>query len=165
MDTFRRCSAGALVLLATAAAAGPAAAATHDSFSVSGQVSGKLTLDSAETCASGNTRKEGKEVVVRLYLTDHGVAPTKATWFVLLDANKTGTVHFPASYPNEVSFGADSGVKTAAEWSTSSSATGTATLASNLKSGSVNLKLAPAPGSEKGSAKSDEKIVGSWSCG
>jgi hypothetical protein len=163
--TRRLALAGALATSALVAAAGsgPAAAATQNTFSLSGQLSGKLTLNSSETCTSGNISKDDGVDDIRIYLTDHGVKPTNATWFLLIGAKKSGTTRFPASSPNEVSIGADSGIKTDDEWSTLQGGSGTVTLAGNLKSGSIDLKLAPA--ANQHGATRDEQIVGGWSCG
>jgi hypothetical protein len=161
---------GALLVASVAAALLPAglalaAGAKTDTFTLSGQESGTMTLNSSETCQSGNIEGGGGETSVRLYLTDHGVKPTSALWFIIIEAKKTGKISFPAPSPTEVSLGADKGASTAAEWTAEAGekASGTLLLNPGFKGGTISLTLPPSTLPQKG-AKSPEKISGSWSC-
>lgn len=155
-------SGGAAILLPASIAL---AGAKPNTFTLSGQTSGTLTLNRSETCTAGNIETSGGVSSVRLYLTDHGVKPTGALWFMIITARKPGKISYPAAYPNEVSLGADNGASTAAEWTAEAGKkdSGTLSLNAGFKGGTINLTLPPSTLPQKG-AKSSEKISGSWSC-
>ena len=150
------------LMLGAGGAVATAATTKQNSFALSGQVSGTLTLNSSLSCASDNIQKMPGEDTIRVYLTaGHGTGPAGAQWFMLISAKAPGTMHYPARYPDATSVGAQKGIKVLMEWG--ANAKGTVTLAPNLKSGSLSLQMGPNPGQH--GAKSAEKIVGSWSCG
>jgi hypothetical protein len=153
----------AVVCLGAPASASAATVANGGSFTLSGQEAGTLTLNSAKTCVPDNFSSAPLSEDIRLYLTDHGLKPTTATWFMTIDVKRPGTVHFPAGSPNIVSLGADSGIKPDVLWSTGYGepgvGSGTLTLKTGFKSGSIDLVLPPSTG-----ATHSEKIVGHWSC-
>ena len=151
----------ALTLVVGVTGAATSAAATkQNTFVLSGQVSGTLTLNSSLTCSADNIQKMPLEDTVRIYLTAHGISPASAQWFMLISAKRPGTAHYPAPYPDATSLGAQQGIKVLMEWG--ANAKGTVTLAPSLKSGSISLQMGPNPGQH--GAKSAEKIVGRWSC-
>ncbi|HEY5261332.1 MAG TPA: hypothetical protein VIJ33_04420 [Solirubrobacteraceae bacterium] len=151
-----------LALAATLAAAAVAAGAGKpNTFTLSGQLGGTMTLNSS-SCASDNIQTADGVTTLRLYLTDHGVKPTSATWFMLMSAKKAGTVTYPARYPDEVSLGAAKGAVNADEWNTMTKGSGSLTLNAGFKSGTISLSMSPAVGQH--GATHTEKIVGSWSC-
>jgi hypothetical protein len=152
------------VLCAGASASASAAtSAKGGSFTQSGQETGTLTLNAAETCMADNFSASSLSDDIRLYLTDHGLKPTSASWFLLIEAKAAGTVRYPANSPNIVSLGADSGLKPDVLWSTRYGepgvGSGTLRLMTGLKSGSIDLVLPPSTGATR-----SEKIVGHWSC-
>jgi hypothetical protein len=164
--TIRR----ALLLGSSAAILLPAsivlAGAKPNTFTLSGQSAGTLTLNSSETCRGGNIETTDGVSSVRIYLTDHGVKPTGALWFMIITARKPGKISYPAAYPNQVSLGADNGASTAAEWTAEAGKkdSGTLTLNASFKGGTINLTLPPSTLPPQKGAESPEKISGSWSC-
>ncbi len=152
----------AVVLPATSASASRATT-KGGSFSLSGQESGTLALDVAKTCVPDNFSAAPLSEDIRLYLTDHGLKPTNALWFMTIEAKSPRTVSYPAKAPNTVALGADSGIKPDILWSTGSGeprvGSGSVTLKPGFEARSFNLVLAPSTG-----AKGSEKIVGHWSC-
>jgi hypothetical protein len=152
------------VLCAEASASASAATgAKGGSFTLSGQEAGTLTINVARTCVPDNFSPSPLSEDIRLYLTDHGLKPTGATWFMGIEAKGAGTVRYPANAPNTVGLGADSGAKPDILWSTGYGdpgvGSGTVTLKPGFEGGSFNLVLPPSTG-----AKRSEKIVGHWSC-
>ncbi len=152
----------ALTFLAFIGATSSGASTTKvNDFTLTGQAKGTLTLNSSETCASGNIAKSDGVTTVRIYLSDHHLKPTKDLWYLLFEV-KGLKVSFPAAYPTTLTLGANSGASIAEEWSAGTKGSGTVNFAKGYKSGSLSVLLSPAPG-QKG-ATSAEKIVGSWSC-
>lgn len=155
----------ALSVLCPEASASASAAtnAKGGSFTLSGQEAGSLTLNATKTCVADNFSASPLSEDIRLYLTDHGLKPTGALWFILIEAKTQGTVRYPANSPNIVSLGADSGLKPDILWSTGYGepglGSGTLTLRTGFESGSIDLVLAPSTGATR-----SEKIVGHWSC-
>jgi hypothetical protein len=153
----------AVVLPEASASASTATTAKGGSFSLSGQERGTLTLNVAKTCVPDNFSAAPLSEDIRLYLTDQGLKPTNAVWFMTIEAKSPGTVRYPAKTPNTVALGADSGLKPDILWSTGygepGTGSGTATLKAGFESGSFDLVLSPSTG-----AKASEKIVGHWSC-
>jgi hypothetical protein len=151
---------------AAAALVGPSAAVANSAqagtFALSGQLAGKLTVNTGATCTAGNIMTSDGVTTVRIYLVDHGVKPTTALWYLLFEV-KAKAVHLPASYPTDVTLGADKNAAIADEWSSSAKgATGTVSFGAGYKSGSISVSL-PAAAGQKGATR-DEKIVGNWSC-
>jgi hypothetical protein len=130
-------------------------------FTLTGQAKGTLTLNSSETCASGNIAKSDGVTTVRIYLSDHDLKPTKDLWYLLFEV-KSLKVSFPAAYPTTLTLGANSGASIAEEWSAGTTGSGTVSFAKGYMSGSMSVSLPPAPG-QKGATRV-EKIVGTWSC-
>ena len=65
----------ALTLVVGVTGAATSAAATkQNTFVLSGQVSGTLTLNSSLTCSADNIQKMPLEDTVRIYLTAHGIS-------------------------------------------------------------------------------------------
>jgi hypothetical protein len=142
--------------------------AAASSFTVSGQVTGTLSFNKAESCQSDNSTVAGGLYTVRVYLTDHNVQPTKATWALVLSA-KVGQTPYPAAYPNELSLLAVSPARAPLDtWSAGGSSTpsgsGSLTLAPKAKGGSLtNMVLSPSQ-ADPGSASATVTITGKWSC-
>jgi hypothetical protein len=132
-------------------------------FTLTGQEGGRLTLNTARTCLPDNFSAAPLSEDIRLYLTDHGLRPTGAVWFMTIEAKAPGTVRYPAKVPNTVALGADSGIKPDILWTTGYGdpgvGSGTITLKPGFEAGSFNLVLDPSTG-----ATHPEKIVGHWSC-
>ena len=150
------------LLLALGFSSATAAASKSNTFTLSGQLAGTLTLNSSMTCIAGNIEKAPGEDTVRVYLTDHDIKPTNAVWYLIVDAKSPGTAHYPAPYPDTTSLGASAGATINDEWTAGHTGSGTVVLAANLKSGSINLQLPP--GQDQTGAKHTEKIVGNWNC-
>jgi len=169
-------SGAALALALVLAAPGTAQASTKkpkhkaaaSSFTVSGQVTGVLSFNKAESCQSDNASVAGSLYTVRIYLTDHNVEPTKATWALVLEA-KVGKTPYPAVYPDELTLAATSPTGAPLDtWSTGGSNTptgsGSLTLAPKAKGGSLtNMVLTPSQ-ADPGSASGTVTIAGKWSC-
>jgi hypothetical protein len=172
-------SGAALALALVLAASGTAHASTKhqhkhkhkavaSSFTVSGQISGTLSFNKSESCQADNSSVAAGLYTVRVYLTDHNVQPTKATWALVLEA-KAGQTPYPAVYPNELTLSVTSPTETPLDtWSTGGSNTptgsGSLTLAPKAKGGSLtNMVLSPAQ-ADPGSASGTVTITGKWSC-
>ena len=128
---------------------------------MSGQEDGTLTLNAAETCLPDNFSGSPLSEDIRLYLNDHGLKPTSALWFMLIEAKAPGTVRYPADSPNIVSLGADSGLRPDILWSTRYGepglGSGTLTLKVGFESGSIDLVLAPSTGARR--AGKDRRLL------
>jgi hypothetical protein len=139
------------------------------SFTVSGQVAGTLAFNKAETCASGNASVSDGIYTIRVWLTDHGVKPTKATWALVIEAT-VGQTPYPAVYPNEVTLSATSptgpvlGTWSAGGVVNTPSGSGTLTIAPKAKGGSL-AKMVLSPSTEDpGTATSAVTVTGKWAC-
>ena len=141
-----------------------ATTAKGGSFTMSGQEDGTLTLNAAETCLPDNFSGSPLSEDIRLYLNDHGLKPTSALWFMLIEAKAPGTVRYPADSPNIVSLGADSGAEArhpvehplwrAGPW-----------LRNVDPKGRLRVReYRPCAGSQYRGEARLEKIVGYWSC-
>ena len=112
-------SGGALALALVLAASGTAHASTKkpkhkavaSSFTVSGQISGTLSFNKSESCQADNSSVAAGLYTVRVYLSDHKVQPTKATWALVLEA-KVGRTPYPAVYPDELTLSVTSPTET-----------------------------------------------------
>ncbi len=169
-------SAAALALALVLTAPGTAQASTKrpkhkagaSSFTVSGQVSGTLSFNKAESCQSDNSTVGGGRYTVRVYLSDHNIQPTKATWALILGA-KVGQTSYPSVYPDELTLAVDSPSGMPLDtWSAGGSNTptgsGSLTLAPKAKGGSLtNMVLSPSQ-ADPGSASATVTITGKWSC-
>jgi hypothetical protein len=169
-------SGAALALALVLAAPGTAHASTKkprhkaaaSSFTVSGQVTGTLSFNKAESCQADNSRVAEGLYTVRVYLTDHNVQPTKAMWALVLEA-KVGQTPYPAAYPDELALIATSPTRASLDtWSAGGSSTpsgsGSLTLAPKAKGGSLtNMVLSPSQ-ADPGSASATVTITGKWSC-
>jgi hypothetical protein len=175
--TFRSnlTGAAALALALVLAASSTAQASTkqsHDkatasSFTISGQVTGTLGFNKAESCQADNASVAAGLYTLRIYLSDHNVAPTKATWALVIEA-KVGQTPYPAVYPNEVTLSATSGAAPLDTWSAGGSNTpsgsGSFTLAPKAKGGSLT-KMALSPSqADPGAASGTVTISGKWAC-
>jgi hypothetical protein len=140
-----------------------AAPADAGSFRASGQVNGLFTVNGAETCAPGNVSKVNGFYDIRLYLVDHGAAPVKALWGILLSVKKTGHTVMSRLDGMTVGFVASGGAFNIDSWYGPSNKGGMATLslAANAKSGALVAHLE----ASGGKAVKQEDISGSWSCG
>jgi hypothetical protein len=169
-------SGAALALALVLAAPGTAQAsmkkpkhkAVASSFTVSGQVTGTLSFNKAESCRADNSSVAAGLYTVRVYLTDHNVRPTKAMWALVLEA-KVGQTPYPAVYPDELTIAATSPSGAPLDtWSAGGSNTptgsGSLTLAPKAKGGSLtNMVLSPSK-ADPGSASGTVTITGKWSC-
>ena len=168
-------SGAALALALVLAAPGTADASTKkpkhkaaSSFTVSGQVTGTLSFNKAESCQADNSSLARGLYTVRVYLTDQNVQPTKATWALVLEA-KVGQTSYPAAYPDELALLAVSPTRAPLDtWSAGGSSTpsgsGSLTLAPKAKGGSLtNMVLSPSQ-ADPGSASATVTITGKWSC-
>jgi hypothetical protein len=142
--------------------------AVASSFTVSGQVTGTLSFNKAESCQADNSSVAGGLYTVRVYLTDRNVQPTKATWALVFEA-KVGQTPYPAVYPDEVTLAATSPTGTPLDtWSAGGANTptgsGSLILAPKAKGGSLtNMVLSPSQ-ADPGSASGTVTITGKWSC-
>jgi hypothetical protein len=144
------------------AAAAPKPSSEPNTFQLSGQESGKLTLDSSKSCEPDNVSTSDGATTVRVYLTDHGLKPKSGDWFFLLEA-RGSKFTLPAASPASVAVGADNGAATAIEWeSAPTTGSGTVVLGPHGRSGSLNVTLPP--GSTQTGATASETVVGRWSC-
>ncbi len=169
-------SGAALALALVLAASGTAHATTKkpkhkavtSSFTVSGQVNGTLSFNKAESCEADNSSVASGLYTVRVYLTDHGVQPTKATWALVLEA-KVGRTPYPAVYPDELTLAVTSPTEKpldtwSAGGSNSPTGSGSLTLAPKAKGGSLtNMVLSPSQ-ADPGSASGTVTLTGKWSC-
>lgn len=163
---LRWCHVTALIavslLLPIGTAASGASTTKANTFILTGQAKGTLTLNRSETCTSGNIYKSDGITTVRIYLSDHDIKPTKDLWYLLFEV-KSLKVSFPAAYPTILTLGANSGASIVEQWSAGTKlGSGTVTFGKTYKSGSMSVSLSPAPG-QKGASRV-EKIVGNWSC-
>ncbi len=152
-----------VTLLGTLAVASGSASASgsSNSFVLSGQATGTVSVNKKETCTAGNISTEDGETTVRIYLTDHGVAPTKDLWYLLI-TSKGKSARFP-SPTDTFTLGAQSGATIAEQWITSTTkGAGHVTFGAGFKSGVVEVTVPPSPYQK--TATRDEKVVGSWSC-
>jgi hypothetical protein len=166
----------ALALALVLAASGTASASTKKpehkvgapSFTVSGQVAGTLSFNKVESCQADNASAAAGLYTVRIYLTDHNVQPTKATWALVLEA-KVGQTPYPAVYPDELTLAVTSPSGTpldtwSAGGSSAPSGSGSLSLAPKAKGGSLT-KMALSPSqADPGSASGTVTINGKWSC-
>ncbi|HEY3943080.1 MAG TPA: hypothetical protein VGL60_11435 [Acidimicrobiales bacterium] len=169
-----RSTALALVVLVVASGTAHASAkkAKHksaaSSFTVSGQVTGTLTFDKTKSCQADNASAAAGLYTVRVYMTDHNVQPTKATWALVLEA-KVGQTPYPAIYPDELTLAATSPTGTPLDtWSAGGANTptgsGSLTLAPKAKGGSLTkMELSPSQ-ADPGSASGMVMITGKWAC-
>ncbi len=133
-----------------------------NTFLPSGQVSGKLTLESSESCEADNISTSDGATTVRVYLTDHGIKPKSGVRFLLLEAHSS-KITLPAPSPASVALGANTGATIAIEWASSpTTGSGTVKFGPHDRSGSLNGTLPP--GSNQTGATASETIVGTWSC-
>lgn len=142
--------------------------ATTSSFTVSGQVTGTLSFNKAESCQADNSSVAAGLYTVRLYLTDHNVQPTKATWALVLEA-KVGQTPYPAVYPDELTLAVNSPSGTPLDtWSAGGSNTpsgsGSLTLAPKAKGGSLTKMVLSPSQADPGSASGTVTISGKWAC-
>jgi hypothetical protein len=142
--------------------------ATASSFTISGQVTGTLGFNKTESCQADNSSVAAGVYTLRVYLTDHNVKPTKATWALVIEA-KVGQTPYPAVYPDEVTLAADSPTEMPLDtWSAGGSNTptgsGSFTRAAKAKGGSLtNMVLSPSQ-ADPGSASGTVTISGKWDC-
>ena len=142
--------------------------AVASSFTVSGQVTGTLSFNKAQSCQADNSSVTAGLYTVRVYLTDHNVQPTKATWALVLEA-KAGQTPYPAVYPDELTLAVNSPSGTPLDtWSAGGSNTpsgsGSLTLASKAKSGSLTKMVLSPSQADPGAASATVTITGKWSC-
>jgi hypothetical protein len=142
--------------------------AVASSFTVSGQVTGTLSFNKAESCQADNSSVAGGLYTIRVYLTDHNVQPTKATWALVLEA-KVGQTSYPAAYPNELALLVVSPTRATLDtWSAGGSSTpsgsGSLTLAPKAKGGSLTKMVLSPSQADPGSASGTVTITGKWSC-
>jgi hypothetical protein len=137
------------------------AAASPNSFVLSGQVKGTVTINKSETCSAGNIDTTDGLTTVRIYLTNKDVAPTKDAWYILI-SSKGKKASFPSS-SDTFALGVNSGITTEYEWITSVKlGAGTVAFGAKYKSGIINVTLAPGPNQK--SATHSEKVIGNWAC-
>jgi hypothetical protein len=146
----------------------PAHKAVAASFTVSGQVGGTLSFNKSMSCQSDNASVAAGLYTVRVYLTDHNVQPTKATWALVMEA-KVGQTPYPAVYPNEVTLAVSSASGTPLDtWSAGGANTpsgaGSLTLAAKAKGGSLAKMVLSPSSADPGSASSTVTISGKWAC-
>lgn len=170
----------ALALALVVAASGTAHASTKkpkqkhkhnavaSSFTISGQVTGTLSFNKAESCQADNSSVAAGLYTVRVYLTDHNVQPTKATWALVLEA-KVGQTPYPAVYPDELTLAATSPSGAPLDtWSAGGANTptgsGSLTLAPKAKGGSLSKMVLSPSQADPGSASGTVTITGKWSC-
>jgi hypothetical protein len=142
--------------------------AVASSFAISGQVTGMLSFNKAKSCQADNASVAAGLYTVRVYLTDHNVQPTKATWALILEA-KVGQTSYPAAYPNELALLAVSPTRATLDtWSAGGSSTpsgsGSLTLAPKAKGGSLTKMVLSPSQADPGSASGTVTITGKWSC-
>jgi hypothetical protein len=143
-------------------AAASKASAKPNTFQLSGQESGKLTLNSSESCAADNIARSDGVTTVRVYLTDHGLAPKSGLWFLLLEA-RGSKITLPAASPASVALGANTGATIALEWASGPmTGSGTVKFGAHDRSGTLHVTLPP--GTNQTGATGSETIVGTWSC-
>lgn len=166
----------ALALVLVLAASGTAQASTKkpkhkavaSSFAISGQVTGMLSFNKAKSCQADNASVAAGLYTVRVYLTDHNVQPTKATWALVLEA-KVGQTPYPAVYPDELTLAVNSPSGTPLDtWSAGGSNTpsgsGSLTLSPKAKGGSLTKMVLSPSQADPGSASGAVTLTGKWSC-
>jgi hypothetical protein len=162
----------ALVLAASGTAQASSKKSKHKtaaaSFTISGQVKGTLSFNKSESCQSDNASEAAGLYTLRVYLTDHNVQPTKATWALVIEA-KVGQTPYPAVYPDEVTLAATSpSAQPLDTWSAGGSNTpsgsGSFTLAPKAKGGSLTKMVLSPASADPGSASSTVTISGKWAC-
>jgi hypothetical protein len=162
----------ALVLSAAGTAHSSAKKPKHKAasspFTVSGQVTGTLSFNKAKSCQADNASVAAGLYTVRVYLTDHNVQPTKATWALVLEA-KVGQTPYPAVYPDEFTLAVNSPSGTPLDtWSAGGSNTpsgsGSLTLAPKAKGGSLTKMVLSPSQADPGSASGTVTISGKWAC-
>jgi hypothetical protein len=167
----------ALALALVLAGSGAAQASTKNSrhkatppssFTVSGQVAGTLSFNKAKSCQSDNASEAAGLYTVRVYLTDHNVQPTKATWALVLEA-KVGQTPYPAVYPDELTLAATSRTGAPLDtWSAGGSNTptgsGSLTLVRKAQGGSLTKMVLSPSQADPGSASGTVTITGKWAC-
>ena len=121
-----------------------------------------------ESCQADNSSVAAGLYTVRVYLSDHNVQPTKATWALVLEA-KVGQTPYPAVYPDELTLSVTSPTETPLyTWSAGGSNTptgsGSLTLAPKAKGGSLNHMVLSPSQADPGSASGTVTITGKWSC-
>lgn len=142
--------------------------ATPSIFTVSGQVSGTLSFNKAQSCQADNSSVAAGLYTVRVYLTDHTVHPTKAVWSLVLEA-KVGQTQYPAVYPDELTLAVNSPSGTPLyTWSVGGSNTpsgsGSLTLAPKANGGSLNKMVLSPSKADPGAASGTVTITGKWAC-
>jgi hypothetical protein len=166
----------ALALVLVLAASSTAQASTKkpkhkavaSSFAISGQVAGMLSFNKAKSCQADNASVAAGLYTVRVYLTDHNVQPTKATWALVLEA-KVGQTPYPAVYPDELTLAVNSPSGTPLDtWSAGGSNTpsgsGSLTLSPKAKGGSLTKMVLSPSQADPGSASGAVTLTGKWSC-
>jgi hypothetical protein len=146
----------------------PAHKAVASSFAISGQVTGTLSFNKAKSCQADNASEAAGLYTVRVYLTDHNVQPTKATWALVLEA-KVGQTPYPAVYPDELTLAVNSPSGTPLDtWSAGGSNTpsgsGSLTLSPKAKGGSLAKMVLSPSQADPGSASGAVTLTGKWSC-
>jgi hypothetical protein len=141
-----------------AAEASPTGANT---LTLSGQLDGKMSVNTSLTCRKGNLGvSNGVSKVEALTLKDKSIKPTSGYWEVEIDFVHSGTTKLVA--PNNAvgaSFTASSQEKVIYDWVARS---GSFTISSNFKEGTFSLILTPYGLPTQ--AKYKEVLVGSWDC-
>jgi hypothetical protein len=128
---------------------------------LSGQLSGKLTVDGLTSCSGTAIRTDGNTIAVTLYTIAGALKPSGAEWN--LDFYVTGhKITLPAKSPVEADLSVSNVGRIWGSWASDAAgkAKGTVTFGADYKSGKINVTLPPG----KGAAKKPEKLVGSWSC-
>jgi hypothetical protein len=170
------CGGAALALVLVLAASSTAQASTKkpkhkavpSSFVISGQVTGVLSFNKAQSCQADNSSVAAGVYTVRVYLTDHNVPPTKATWALVLEA-KAGQTPYPAVYPDELTLAVNSPSGTPLDtWtaggSNTPSGSGSLTLSPKAKGGSLTKMVLSPSQADPGSASGTVTLTGKWSC-
>lgn len=157
---------GAALLFANGTAGVLASSGGTGSFQLGGQVKGKLGLNANLSCVGGTggwTNPGTGNRQITLVLIDHGTRPTDAHWTVELHVINVGTSHLSLSQPDiagELDITARDTLIDG--WLAVS---GAISVASDWKSGSVEIRMSPKPSPEEGHADGSETIKGRWTCG
>ena len=142
------------------------ASVASNTFVLSGQEKGTLTLDTSKTCVAGNIGRIGAITTVRIFLTDLDIKPMNVVWFMwfMWFEAKSSKLKFPAAAPSAMTLGSNGGAGSGTkEWLAGATrGAGTVTFGRGFDSGVLNVNLDPAPYLK--SATRAEKIVGRWSC-
>jgi hypothetical protein len=138
-----------------------ASAARANTLTLSGQLSGAMSINTSLTCRKGNLGvSNGVSKVEALTLRDKSIKPTSGYWEVEIHFVHAGTTKLVA--PNNAvgaSFTASSREKVVYDWVAKA---GSFAISSNFKEGSFSLTLTPYALPTQ--AKSKEVLVGSWDC-